>query len=236
MSCQRLLPCSCISLRTFIEVPWAGSLFTFRSLLNRVAALTNPHALLLEMPSFSRTVLAAWLVLALHLSFPVAAAPFNRSSSLIQKRSISISVLKASSAVTNGCTPPQIAAINTAINEGKQLAAGASLALANPKIKTSTNFKNWMGASNNPLTIDAEHFVPIATNLNQASSQVDNLDNLGQNDLTYVCPPEADCGSGSPGEVTARYVFRHPYYVQSPHGPLFCSAHGISTQLRMLPM
>lgn len=189
------------------------------------------------MASISRSVLAAWLLLALHLSLPVAAAPFNRSASLIQKRSISISVLKASSAVTNGCTPDQITAINTAVGEGKQLAAGATLALANPKIKTSTNFKNWMGASNNPLTINAEHFLPISTNLNEASTQVDNLDNLGQNDLTYVCPPESACGSGSPGEVTARYVsYQLPYHIPHDFVLTLYLARGISIQLKLLTM
>lgn len=169
---------------------------------------------LLKMTPFSRPIVAAWLLLALHLSLPVAAAPFGRSSSLIQKRSVSISVLKASSAVTNGCTPDQITAINTAITEGKQLATTASLALVNPKIRTSTNFKNWMGASNNPSTINAEHFLPISTNLNEASTQVDNLDNLGQDDLTYVCPPESACGSGKAGEVTARFVLSYPNHTQ----------------------
>ena len=171
------------------------------------------------MLSYSTGALALYLLATCPL--PAEAAPYSK----LAKRAITISVLKVSSSVTNGCTDSQITSINTAIGEGRDLAATATLALANPEIKGSTNFKSFMGgkhecyaiyikfecidnvASNNPTSINLEHFLPIATTLNTPSKQIDNLNGLGADDLTYVCPPENACGTGNPGEVTARCVY-----------------------------
>jgi len=88
---------------------------------------------------FPTGVFALYLLVA--CPFPAEAAPYSKLS----KRAITISVLKASSSVPNGCTDSQITSINTAIGEARDLAATASAALANPKIKGSTNFKIFLG-------------------------------------------------------------------------------------------
>jgi hypothetical protein len=92
------------------------------------------------MISHPSGILSVYLLLVA-CSLLAEAAPYHK----LRKRAITISVLKASSSVINGCTDTQITSINTAIAEGRELAETATLALVNPKIQGSTNFKNFMG-------------------------------------------------------------------------------------------